>query len=117
MWRWVLIAPLLVVLVIFALSNTQPVDVGFWPFDLTWQTPLSVAVLSVSALAFLVGAVVAWASGMPQRRRARDLSNASRLLQAEVEQLRAEAAKPVPGSAATAAPATTRRPATALPAP
>jgi uncharacterized integral membrane protein len=33
------------VLVIFVLSNTQPVTIGFWPSDVRWDMPLSIAVL------------------------------------------------------------------------
>ncbi|UFN51240.1 lipopolysaccharide assembly protein LapA domain-containing protein [Roseomonas sp. OT10] len=106
MWRWLLVGPLLLVLVLFALSNTDPVAVRFWPFDLAWVTPLAVAVLSVSALAFLLGATVAWAAALPARRRARSLAGRNRRLEAEVEELRAELAKPV--NAPSGAPATGR---------
>ncbi len=112
MWRLLLVGPLLVVLILFALSNTEDVYVRFWLFDLAWQTPLAVAVLSVSALSFLLGAAVAWASSLPQRRRARELFNASRLLEAELDGFRSQAARPVPS-----APAAVRREAVALPGP
>jgi uncharacterized integral membrane protein len=95
MWRWLLIGPLLVLLVLFALSNMQPVAVGLWPFDLTWQTPLALAVLLVSALAFLLGAFVAWAAGMPQRRRGRAAVRAAREAEAELAEIRAREAKRV----------------------
>ena len=100
MWRWLLIGPLLLVLVLFALSNTHDVAVGFWPFDLVWQTPLALAVLSVSALSFLLGAGVAWLSALPHRRQARELTNASRLLEAELDSFRSQAARPVPATPA-----------------
>ncbi|MFC0409987.1 LapA family protein [Roseomonas elaeocarpi] len=108
MWRWLLVAPLLLVLVLFALSNTAPVPVGFWPFDFVWQTPLSVAVLSVSAFAFLLGAVIAWAASLGPRRRARQLAGTTRRLEAEVAQLRAQLARPVPATDTAALPAPVR---------
>jgi uncharacterized integral membrane protein len=95
MWRWLLIGPLLLVIVLFALSNMQPVAVGLWPFDLTWQTPLALAVLLVSALAFLLGAFVSWAAGMPSRRRMRARIRAGEAAQAELGELRAREAKRV----------------------
>ncbi|MFH5923349.1 lipopolysaccharide assembly protein LapA domain-containing protein [Roseomonas xinghualingensis] len=95
MWRWLLIGPLLLVIVLFALSNMQPVSVGLWPFDLTWQTPLALAVLLVSALAFLLGAFVAWTAGMPSRRRMRARARAGEAAQAELNELRAREAKRV----------------------
>ncbi|HEY8613006.1 MAG TPA: lipopolysaccharide assembly protein LapA domain-containing protein [Roseomonas sp.] len=95
MWRWLLIAPLLLVLVLFAVSNMHPVSVGLWPFDLTWQTPLALAVLLIAALAFLFGAFVSWAAGVPARRRARARIRAGEAAQAELNELRAREAKRV----------------------
>ncbi|WP_424136047.1 LapA family protein [Roseomonas chloroacetimidivorans] len=95
MWRWLLIGPLLLVLILFAVSNMQPVSVAFWPFDLTWQTPLALAVLLISALAFLLGAFVSWAAGAPARRRARARIRAGEAAQAELNRLRAQEAKRV----------------------
>ena len=100
MLRWLLIGPLLLVLVLFALSNTDPVAVRLWPFDLAWEAPLALAVLAVAALAFLLGAFVAWAAAIPARRRAHSLAGRNRRLEAEVEELRAQLARPVaPGAA------------------
>ena len=95
MLRWLLIAPLLLVLVLFALSNMQPVAVGLWPFDLTWQTPLALAVLLVAALAFLLGAFVSWAAGGAARRRARARIRDGEAARAELNELRAREAKRV----------------------
>ncbi|PZR11756.1 MAG: DUF1049 domain-containing protein [Azospirillum brasilense] len=114
MWRWLLIGPLLIVLVLFALSNTAPVPVRFWPFDLAWETPLAVAVLSVSALAFLLGALVTWMTSLGARRRARHLAQTVRQLESELAQLRAQVARQVPEGSDVPG----RRPAkVALPAP
>ena len=95
MWRWLLILPLLLVLVLFAVSNMQPAAVGLWPFDLTWQAPLAVVVLLIAALAFLLGAFIAWAAGGPSRRRARARIRAGEAAQAELAELRAREAKRV----------------------
>ncbi|MFC0386431.1 lipopolysaccharide assembly protein LapA domain-containing protein [Muricoccus vinaceus] len=95
MLRWLLLAPLLLVLILFAVSNQQPVNVALWPFDLTWQAPLAMAVLLVAALAFLLGAFIAWASGGPARRRARARIREGEAAIAELNQLRAREAKRV----------------------
>lgn len=87
--RWLLLAPLLVLVILFALSNRQPVTIGLWPSDLTWQTSLAVAVLAVSALGFLLGAAMVWVSSMPHRRRARRAADEMRDLEQELERLRA----------------------------
>jgi len=87
--RWVLFVPLLVVLALFALSNPQEVEIRLWPFDLAWAAPLGVAVLVLSAIAFLIGAGIAWAAALPIRRRAARVEQAAKLLEAELAAHRA----------------------------
>ncbi len=91
MIRALFLAPLAAVLVIFALSNRDPIQVRFWPFDFAWEAPLSLVVLGLAALAFLLGAFTAWAAALPARRRARQLEKAGRLLETEIDSLKAEA--------------------------
>jgi len=79
--RWLLFVPLLVVLAIFALSNPQDVEIRLWPFDLAWVSPLGIAVLILCAIAFLLGAALAWAAGLAARRRAAKVEEAARLLE------------------------------------
>lgn len=89
--RWVLFVPLLVILALFALSNPQDVELRLWPFDLAWVAPLGVAVLILAAIAFLVGAGIAWAAALPARRRAARIEQAAKLLEAELAAHRAQA--------------------------
>jgi uncharacterized integral membrane protein len=110
---WLLTLPLAALLVLFAVSNTAPVTLGLWPFDVTVELPLSVAVLAVSAIAFLFGAIVVWTTALPVRMRARRLENSTTALRAEVDQLRKALARaPGPGYGG---PAPTERPAALLP--
>jgi lipopolysaccharide assembly protein A len=88
--RWVFFLPLLVLLALFALSNPQDVEIRLWPFDLAWVAPLGIAVLLMAAMAFLLGAVIAWASALPARRRAARIEQAAKLLEAELAALRAK---------------------------
>lgn len=92
--RYVLVIPVLLILVLFALSNTQPVRLGLWP---TWygiETPLSAAMLVAMAVAFLLGAILVWFAELGQRRRARKAERTVRALQDEVQQLRARLSGP-----------------------
>jgi uncharacterized integral membrane protein len=94
-----LLLPLLLLLVLFGLSNRQEVALELWPFDLAWVVPLSVAMLILAAVAFLFGAAVAWAGALSWRRRARRVEEAARVLEAELAEHRARQAKnvgPVP---------------------
>jgi len=78
-------------LVLFALSNTEVVRLGLWPTDYGLDVHLSLAILVAMAIAFLVGALVVWISELGQRRRARRAERAVRLLEAQIEALKARA--------------------------
>jgi putative membrane protein len=91
--RWVLFIPLLIVLALFALSNPQDVEFRMWPFDLAWVSPLGTAVLILCGLAFLFGAAMTWAAGLPARRRAARIEQAAKLLEAELAAHRAREEK------------------------
>ena len=90
---WLVTLPLAALLVLFAVSNTAVVTLGLWPFDRTVELPLSVAVLGVSAVAFLFGAIVVWTAGLPVRMRARRLANTADALRAEVDELKKSLAR------------------------
>jgi putative membrane protein len=76
-------------LVLFALSNTEIVRLGFWPTDYGVDVHVSLAILVAMAIAFLVGALVVWISELGQRRRARQAERTVRLLEAQIEELKA----------------------------
>jgi lipopolysaccharide assembly protein A len=82
--RLVIAAPFLLLLVLFALSNTAPVALGLWPTDLAIRLPLSLAVLAGMAVAFLAGALLVWTEVLRQRHRARRAEARVRLLEARL---------------------------------
>lgn len=92
MLRILIALPLLLLLVLFALSNTQSVRMGLWPTDLSLDIPLAIAVLAAMGAAFLIGAFVLWVSVVGARLRARRAEHAARLLEAQVAELKAELA-------------------------
>jgi uncharacterized integral membrane protein len=69
--RWLITAPLALILIVFAVNNRHPVDVSLWPFDFIVRLPLFVFVYIGVVAGFLAGAVVAWASTAQRHRRAR----------------------------------------------
>lgn len=86
----VLIAiPLLVILVAFALSNQQVVQLGLWPTDILVDIPLSVAVLVAAGVFFVVGGFMTWTTALAARARARGAERTVRQLEAQVEAMRA----------------------------
>ena len=86
---------LCVPLVLFALSNTEIVRLGFWPTDYGIDVHLSLAILVAMAVAFLLGALVVWMTELGQRRRARRAERTVRLLEAQIEDLKARTMAPL----------------------
>ncbi len=84
MIRALIFAPLLFLLVVFALSNPQPVHVGMWPTDFGMDLPLSIALLLAGAVAFLLGALLIWFSAIGARLRARRAEMSVKLLEKQV---------------------------------
>ena len=87
--RLLIAVPFLVVAVIFVLSNREPVTIGFWPTDVQWDMPLSVALLITAAVALVVGAAMVWISELRQRRRAHHAEITVRRLEEQVQELKA----------------------------
>ena len=86
---------LCVPLVLFALSNTEIVRLGLWPTDYGIDVHLSLAILVAMALAFVLGALVVWFAELAQRQRARRAERAVRMLEAQVEDLKARVPMPM----------------------
>jgi|ERR1700722_3162728 putative membrane protein len=93
--RLLIALPLLLLLVLFALSNRQPVPLRFWPTDYSLVLPLSLAVVGGMAVAFLAGGLLVWMSALAQRRRARRAEQTVRLLEAQVQELKARHPPPL----------------------
>ena len=94
--RFLIAVPILVLLVLFALSNKQAVQLGLWPTDISVEAPLSVAVLLAAGVFFVAGALMTWGGTLALRGRARRAEMAVTQLQA---QLRAMKTRPAPASA------------------
>jgi uncharacterized integral membrane protein len=92
--RLLIALPFLVVLVLFALSNTAPVVLRFWPTDFSVVLPLSAAILVGMAAAFLIGGIIVWFSALAQRSRARRAEEQVRRLEAQVAELKTRLAAP-----------------------
>lgn len=87
--RVLLAAPLLFILILFALSNKQAVELGLWPTDVQIELPVSIAVLAIAGLFFLFGALVAWSGTLSERTRAKRAEATVRQLEAQLASARA----------------------------
>ena len=67
--RLVIAIPLLLLLVLFALTpgNRAAVPLGLWPTDIVWVAPLSIIVLAAAAVFFFLGALTVWLSQIRKR--------------------------------------------------
>jgi uncharacterized integral membrane protein len=93
--RLLIAIPLVVLLVLFALSNTAALRLGLWPTDYTIDLPASITILAAMAVAFLAGAFLVWLGELGRRRRARQAEQAVKLLEEQVKALKAQLAPPV----------------------
>lgn len=105
--RFLIAVPILLLLVLFALSNKQVVQLGLWPTDISVDAPLSVAVLVASGVFFVAGALMTWGGTLALRGRARRAEMAVTQLQAQLKQMKT---RPAPTPAAPIMPARTALP-------
>lgn len=103
MLRILIALPFLVLLVLFAVSNPQQVQLGLWPTDLSLSVSLAMAVLAAMGTGLLLGGLLVWISGLGIRLRARRSEHAAGLLEAQVAELKAEVASLRGRTARTAA--------------
>ena len=92
----IIIVPLVVILIGFAVANRQIVSVSFDPFDQAHPAyaltlPLFAVVFVLLILGVVIGGAAAWLRQSHWRRAARDLDREARELRAELETLRRQA--------------------------
>lgn len=91
--------------VLIAVSNTQPVQLALWPLPHIVVLPLYLLVIALLLLGVLAGLGLGWWAARPDRRRARERHGEVNRLEREVASLRADLAATKPPSAAQAGPA------------
>jgi len=74
--------------VLIAVSNRQPVQLALWPLPHVVVTPVYVLVIGVLLLGVLAGLGMGWWAGRHHRRRAREASGEAARLEREVQRLR-----------------------------
>jgi uncharacterized integral membrane protein len=99
---WIIMLPVALVVIAFAVSNRDAVTVALWPFPGSVAAPLYAFVLAAVAVGFIGGGAVAWLSGGRARRQTRlnarraetaeDALSRLRQEQADADQRRRDAA-------------------------
>jgi uncharacterized integral membrane protein len=82
--------------VLIAVSNTQPVQLTLWPLPHQVVMPLYLLVVMLLLLGVLVGLGLGWWAARHHRRRAREASGEAARLDREVQRLRQTAAASSP---------------------
>lgn len=95
--RLVIAAILLMLVVLFALSNRAPLHLTLWPTDFSADPPASLVILGGMAVAFLAGAFVVWVGELGRRHRARQAEQTVKLLEDQVKALKAQLSPPTHG--------------------
>lgn len=80
---WVIMVPVALAVISFAVNNRAVVTLDLWPAPFTMEAPLFAVVLASLVCGVVVGGLIAWLSGGPARRRAR--ASARRAAAAEQE--------------------------------
>ena len=97
----IIVVPLAVIIVAFAVANRQAVTVSFDPFSSTAPAyaatlPLFAVIFAVLILGVLVGGIAAWLRQGKWRRTARRLDGEVRALHDEIETVRRRFGTPEP---------------------
>ena len=103
--RWLLLVPIAVLLVVFAVANRGTVAISLDPFSsvppaLSVRLPLFLVMLLVLIAGVVVGGIASWFRQRKWRRAARDLELELRIARADAEAWKRRAAAPAPGSSA-----------------
>jgi len=90
--------------VLIAVSNSQPVQLALWPLPHLIVMPVYLLVVAVLFLGVLAGLGLGWWAGRHHRRRARVASGEAARLEREVQRLRESTAPPAAAGVGPAAP-------------
>jgi putative membrane protein len=87
--RWLVGVPLLLLMVLFALSNTDPIRLGLFPLgQAPVGVPSSVVILVALGLGYLLGGLRVRIAELRHRREARRAQEAVRLLETRHQESR-----------------------------
>ena len=87
--RWSIAIPFLVVMVVFALSNRDPVSLSLFPTDISVEMPLSLAILAGMGIGFFLGGFRVWTASFRHRRAASKAEETIRLMETKLADMKA----------------------------
>ena len=75
-------------MVVFALSNRDPVTLSLFPTDISVDMPLSLAVLAGMAIGFFFGGFRVWTASLRHRRAVRKAEDSVKLLESKLDDMK-----------------------------
>jgi uncharacterized integral membrane protein len=91
---WIVLALVALVLILFAVSNREPVAIELWPLPDRAELPLYLIVLGTLVIGFFAGQFVTWVGGWRWRREARRSRSRIAMLERELDAERLQRAEP-----------------------
>lgn len=90
---WILTVPIMIVAVVFAVTNRSAATLNLWPLGITVEAPLFILVLGSALFGIVVGGVIAWLSAGRQRRRVREAESRAATAERELSILQRKVAQ------------------------
>lgn len=91
MASWTISVPLTLLIILFAVSNRGPVDIGFWPTTFQITIPIYVLALVMIVVGFILGGTLVWTEATGDRLRARHFRRKSEGLEQDLEKAKMRA--------------------------
>ena len=85
---FLVLAPLGLVLVTFAVVNRHMVPLDFWPLPVSMRLPFAVAMMFIFVIGVLWGGMVSWMNALNSRRLARKSKRRASQLEIQLRQLK-----------------------------
>jgi len=95
LFSWLFAIPFGICVILFAVSNTQIIEVSLFPLPFVWDLPLFILVLGAMLFGFLWGGIAVWVADHKLRKKLREeIRHAEKLKRTVlIEEARADAAE------------------------
>lgn len=98
--KWLLTLPLILLLLVFALSNREMATLSFWPFEVAVSLPLSFMLVACLVLGLLLGGFTVWLGDLKYKMEAHRLRHEVTNLNRQIMSLQ-QATTPKPATPPT----------------
>jgi uncharacterized integral membrane protein len=96
---WIVAAPIVILVLLFAVSNLEPITLRLRPFPFEMTIPIVLLTLIVLFVGFLLGAIVTWIGDRRRRRETRLLIRRVGELEQKLADAQAQSTLPVSSAA------------------